>query len=93
LVLAAHPETISTPALVRARARGLGVDARLFACPPALLSLGASLARRGAMWQSLSGNFNTMPRAALGLGWKPAQTLADSLAATARYYSTTYKTP
>jgi nucleoside-diphosphate-sugar epimerase len=93
LVLAAHPETISTPALIRALAEGLGVPARLFPCPAALLGLGSGLLGRGAMWQSLSGNFQTAPRAALSLGWKPAETLVESLAATARYNNTTHKTP
>jgi nucleoside-diphosphate-sugar epimerase len=93
VVLAAHPETISTPDLIRALADGLGIPARLFPCPAALLGLGASLLGRGAMWQSLSGNFATAPRAALGLGWKPAESLAESLAATSRYHNTTDKTP
>jgi nucleoside-diphosphate-sugar epimerase len=93
VVLAAHPETISTPALIRALADGLGVPARLVPCPAAPLGLGATLLGRGAMWQSLSGNFETAPRAALALGWKPAESLAESLAATARYHNTTHKTP
>jgi UDP-glucose 4-epimerase len=93
VVLAAHPETISTPALIRALAEGLGVPARLVPCPAAPLGLGATLLGRGAMWQSLSGNFETAPRAALALGWKPAESLAESLAATARYHNTTHKTP
>lgn len=88
VVLAAHPETISTPALVRALAAGLGVPARLFPCPGAPLGLAARLLGRGAMWQSLAGNFHTDPRAALALGWKPAESLADSLAATARHQNT-----
>lgn len=91
VLLAAHPETISTPALIRALASGLGLTPRLFPFPAPLLSLGASLAGRSAMWQSLSGNFCTAPNAALSLGWKPAETLAESLAATARYYNTTTK--
>jgi nucleoside-diphosphate-sugar epimerase len=93
LILAAHPETISTPALIRALASGLGVPDRLFPCPARLLGLGAGLLGRSAMWQSLSGNFNTAPRAALELGWKPAETLVESLGAAARYNNTTHKTP
>ena len=93
LVLAAHPETISTPALIRALAEGLGVPVKLLPCPAALLALSATLTGRSAMWQSLSGNFETEPRAALALGWKPAESLAESLAATARYHNTTDKTP
>ena len=93
MVLAAHPETISTPALIRALAAGLNLPARLFPCPAALLGLAASLLGRGAMWQSLSGNFETAPRAALALGWKPADSLVDSLMATSRYHNTTAQTP
>jgi nucleoside-diphosphate-sugar epimerase len=93
VLLAAHPETISTPALIRALAEGLGLPARLLPCPSALLALGATITGRGAMWQSLSGNFETSPQAALALGWKPAESLVESLAATARYNNTTHKTP
>jgi len=92
-VLAAHPETISTPALVRALAEGLGVRAWLPPFPPALLGLAAAALGRRGMWQSLSGNFAAEPRAALALGWKPEQNLADSLRETARYYDTTIKSP
>lgn len=93
LLLAAHPETISTPTLIRALAEGLGVPAKLLPCPAVLLRLGAAVTGRRAMWQSLSGNFATEPRAALALGWKPAESLAESLTATARYNNTTHKTP
>jgi hypothetical protein len=44
---------------------------------------------RQAMWQSLAGDFVPNPVAALGLGWRPRETLAESLAHTARYYNTT----
>jgi UDP-glucose 4-epimerase len=87
-VLAAHPVPISTPALVCALAAGLGRRPRLLACPPALLGAAARLAGRGAMWQSLAGSLVVDPLAALGLGWKPAATLEESLLETARYYVT-----
>jgi len=93
VLLAAHPDAISTASLIRALAEGLAVTPRLFPVPHPLLGLAASLLGRNGMWQSLSGNFDTEPRAALALGWKPAQTLAESLRATARYYDTTTKTP
>ncbi len=88
-VLAAHPESISTPGLIRALAAGLEVPPRLFACPERLLAAGAALLGRGAMWQSLAGSFVPNPAAARELGWRPAATLAEQLAATARYYDTT----
>jgi len=88
-VLAAHPETISTPALIRALADGLETRARLFDCRAELLATGATLLGRGGMWQSLSGDFAANPAAARALGWQPALSLHDSFAETARYYHTT----
>jgi UDP-glucose 4-epimerase len=79
LVLAAHPEPIATPDLVRALARGMGVTARLVPCPPGILALGAKLAGRAQMFESLGGDFVMDPKAALALGWRPAETLAESL--------------
>jgi len=88
-VLAAHWETISTPDLVRALAQGLGTTARLPAWPPHILSAGATILGRSAMWQSLSGDFASNPAAARALGWIPAASLAESFQETARYYNTT----
>jgi UDP-glucose 4-epimerase len=86
LVLAAHPESISSPALIRALASGMGVKPTLLPFPPALLSAGASLLDRAAMWQSLAGSFVANPEAALTLGWAPRKTLAESLAETGAAY-------
>jgi UDP-glucose 4-epimerase len=91
-VLAAHPAAISTPDLLRALAAGLGLAPHLWPAPLSLLGLAASLAGRGAMWQSLAGSFIAAPRAAQAMGWEPAQTLAESLTETARYYHTTRQT-
>jgi UDP-glucose 4-epimerase len=93
VLLAAHPENISTPNLIRALAAGLGIAPRLFPFPSTLLDLGSQLLGRGAMWQSLSGSFEVAPRTAFALGWKPRQTLVESLMDTARYYATTTKAP
>jgi UDP-glucose 4-epimerase len=89
-LLAAHPETIGTPDLIRALAQGLGVKGKLSSVPPELLATGAKLLGRGAMWQSLAGNFVANPAAARALGWEPTQTLEESFILTARYYSTTH---
>jgi UDP-glucose 4-epimerase len=86
VVLAAHPESIATPALVRALAAGMGVKPRLLPCPPGLLAAGAGLLGRAAMWQSLAGSFVADPRAALALGWAPGGSLEQGLAETGRYY-------
>ncbi len=88
-VLAAHPESISTPELILALAEGAGVKARLPPCPPQLLALGASLMGRPEMWQALSGDFAANPVAAQSLGYKPLRSLRETLAQAARYYVTT----
>jgi UDP-glucose 4-epimerase len=89
VLLAAHKETISTPDLIRALARGMAVRPNLFACPPGLLSLAATAAGRAAMWQSLAGSFAAAPQNALALGWAPRKTLAESLAETGAAYVVT----
>jgi len=78
-ILAAHPDAISTPALIRALATGMNIAPLLLPFPPALLALGATLARRPAMFQSFAGSFIALPQAALALGWRPAETLEKSL--------------
>jgi UDP-glucose 4-epimerase len=89
VVLAAHPGSIATPALIRALSTGMGVQPRLLPCPPGLLAAGAGLLGRAAMWQSLAGSFVADPQAALALGWAPSAGLERGLAETARYYNTT----
>ena len=89
VVLAALPEAIATPALIRALATGMGVRPRLLPCPPGILATGAALLRRTAMWQSLAGSFVANPQAALALGWTPAKTLSQSLRETCAAYVVT----
>lgn len=86
LVLAAGPETIATPDLIRALAKGMSVPARLPKLPRAILAAAASLLGRQAMWQSLTGNFVASPQAAIDLGWTPRASLADNLIETGRRY-------
>jgi UDP-glucose 4-epimerase len=88
-ILAAHPDAISTPALIRALAAGMNIAPLMLPFPPALLALGANLARRPAMFQSFSGSFIALPQAALALGWRPAQTLEKSLQKTGAAYVVT----
>ncbi len=87
VVLAAHPESIGTPALIRALASGMGLRPRLLPCPPAALAAGARLLGREAMWQSLGGSFVADPAAALALGWAPRESLAESLQRTGAAYA------
>jgi UDP-glucose 4-epimerase len=89
VVLAAHPESISSPALIRALAMGMGVKPILLPFPPALLSTGASLLGRAAMWQSLAGSFVANPQAARTLGWAPRRALAERLTQTGAAYVVT----
>ena len=84
VALAASPQAIATPALIRALARGMGVPARLPPVPPALLGIVARLLGRGGLWESLSGDFIAAPRAALDLGWQPRTSLEQALEETGR---------
>jgi UDP-glucose 4-epimerase len=86
LVLAAHPESISTPALIRALASGMGVKPRLLPCPPKLLGFAAGVLGRTAMWQGLAGNYIANPQAARNLGWSPRESLTESLTKTGQSY-------
>jgi UDP-glucose 4-epimerase len=79
LVLAAHPEPISTPDLIRALARGLSRPARLLPVPTACLGVVARVLRREAMFQSLTGSFIARPVQAMAMGWRPARNLSASL--------------
>lgn len=83
LLLAAHPQPISTPDLIRALARGLNHPARLWPVPPLWLALAARATGKSRMWQSLSGSLVVKPQAALQLGWSPARELSLSLQKTA----------
>lgn len=69
LVIAAHPEPIGTPALIRALARGLGRGTMLLPVPPALLGAVARAAGRESLWLSFAGSFRaevTVARERLG---------------------------
>lgn len=86
-VLAASPEAVATPDLIRALADGMRTQARLLAFPPDLLAAFAKITGRAAMWQSLAGSFIANPQAALQLGWAPKQSLRESLIKTAQAYA------
>lgn len=88
-ILAAHPDTISTPALIRALAAGMNIAPLLLPFPPSALALAARLAGRRAMFESLAGNFAAAPAAALALAWRPAETLEKSLQKTGAAYVVT----
>ena len=85
--LVSDGEDVSTPDLVRAIARALGVAPRLLPCPPAMLRLGAALTGKRAELARLTGSLQADgSRARRELGWQPRLSLAQGLAATARWY-------
>ena len=78
---------VSTPELVRAIAAALGVRARLWPFPPALLAALATVAGRRAAADRLIGSLQVDSSAARqALGWRPPHSMGDGLAATARWY-------
>ncbi|OYV70596.1 MAG: epimerase [Acidiphilium sp. 21-60-14] len=85
IVLAAHPEPIATPDLIRALAQGL--ERRLFLAPvPASwLGLAARAANQGPAWRSFAGSFRAHPiLAQQRLGFTAQIPLEAAFAATAR---------
>jgi len=85
--LVSDGDDVSTPDLVRAIARALGVAPRLLPCPPAMLRLGAALTGKRAELARLTGSLQVDgSRARRELGWQPGHTLTQGLAATARWY-------
>jgi nucleoside-diphosphate-sugar epimerase len=78
---------VSTPDLVRALARALGVAPRLLPCPPVMLMIGAALVGRRAELARLAGSLQVDGSAARReLGWRPRFNLSQGLAETARWY-------
>lgn len=86
VILAAHPENISTPDLIRVLAAGMDIKPLLLPLPPTILAAGSKILGRAAMWQSLAGSFIANPQAARAIGWAPAKTLAESLKITGAAY-------
>jgi UDP-glucose 4-epimerase len=87
IVLAASPDAIATPALVRALAEGMGVRPNLLNFPAPVLAAAAKTLGRAAMWQSLAGSFVADPQAATQLGWAPSNTLRESLIKTGEAFT------
>lgn len=85
--LVSDGEDVSTPDLIRAVARALGVPPRLFPFPPALLELGARVLGRGEEAARLLGSLQVdSARIRRELSWSPHYTLAQGLAETARWF-------
>ena len=85
--LVSDGEDVSSPGLVQAIARALGVDARLLRCPPAALMLGAALAGRRTELARLTGSLQVDCSAVRrDFDWQPRFGLSQGLAETARWY-------
>jgi nucleoside-diphosphate-sugar epimerase len=85
--LVADGEDVSTPELVRRMADALGRTARLVPLPEAWLRLAGRLLGRQAAVERLCGSLQVDSGAIReALGWRPAHTLAQGLAATALWY-------
>lgn len=92
--LVADGEDVSTPELVRALARALGVRPRLLPCPPALMRFGAALIARQGEIARLTGSLQVdCARIRRELQWRPPFTLMQGLAQTARWYLESRGTP
>ena len=79
--------TVSTPALIRAMARALKVEDRLFAIPPWMLRVAAKLPGLNERLSRLCGDLvvdSSLCRTELG--WRPSVSFEDGLAATAEWY-------
>jgi nucleoside-diphosphate-sugar epimerase len=85
--LVSDGEDVSTPDLVRALARALGVKPRLLSLPLAALGLGATLAGKRAEFERLTGSLQVdSSRIRQELGWEPRYSLTQGLTETARWY-------
>jgi nucleoside-diphosphate-sugar epimerase len=85
--LVSDGEDVSTPDLIRAMAAALGVPARLFPFPAALLRLGAGMLGKSAEIARLIGSLQVdSTRIQNELGWRPRSTLTEGIEQTARWY-------
>lgn len=85
IVLAAHPEPIATPDLIRALAQGLERRLFLVPVPASWLGLAARAANQGPAWRSFAGSFRAHPiLAQQRLGFTAQIPLEAAFAATAR---------
>ena len=80
VLLAGDAETVSTPALIRLMAEGLGRAPRLIPVPPALLALGGRLIGRAAEVSRLIGSLDVdVAQTMIQLDWRPPVSLAAGI--------------
>lgn len=88
LFLAADGDDLSTGELVRILAEGMGRQVRLFPVPARLLSIGASLVGKRAMYTQLCESLRIdASKARRVLGWQPRQSARQALLEAGREYS------
>ena len=94
ILLVSDREDLSTPALIRAIARGLGQPARLFPFPPNLLKTACTLLGQGIRYEKLSASFQIDPAVSCALlGWHPTTCLAEGIIPMCAAYRKTLATP
>ena len=80
-------QSVSVPELTRAIAVSLGVEARLHRIPVPLLRMAGFLSGRSATIDRLTSSLEAdMSSFVEATGWRPRHTLAEGLAATARWW-------
>lgn len=85
--LAADTQNLSTPALIRGLAAGMGRPARLFSVPQGLLAAVGRWSGRGAEMNRLCGSLEVnASKARTLLNWEPPVAVEDGLLRTARAY-------
>ncbi|MVW76071.1 NAD-dependent epimerase/dehydratase family protein [Pseudomonas xionganensis] len=87
LFLVADGDDVSTPQLIRFLAEGMGRKARLLPLPTALLSIGARIIGKQALYTQLCDSLQIdSSKARLKLGWKPPCRAHDALLDSGRGY-------
>jgi len=82
-------EDISTPDLLRQLAVGMGVPARFFPCPPALLRLSGKLTGKSQQLERLLGSLQVDTyKIRTDLNWMPPYSLRQGLQMTTEWYRT-----
>jgi nucleoside-diphosphate-sugar epimerase len=83
-LIVADPEPLTIPDMIAAMRHGLGRRPGLIPVPPRLIEMALRTAGREEIYQRLAGKLVADPSALLGLGWAPAVSSRDALAALAR---------
>ena len=83
-LIVADPAALTIPEMITAMRRGLGRGPGLIPVPRRLLETALRAAGRSEIYQRLAGSLVADPSALAQLGWRPAVSTAEALAALAR---------